>query len=185
MTDYPDIVLIGYAGAGKSTAAQFLTEHLGYNRFAYAGVAEHPHPGSVRDLVTTLWGYSAINDREKLIHVGNSMREIDEDVWIPPMELALMGDDTRPRIVDDCRFPNELAFLQGRGFVTVRVLAPRWLREERLKANGKWIGPEYLDSPIEHHLDDEPFDHQLLNDGTHSELYEQILNMLNRERAKR
>ena len=40
-------------------------------------------------------------------------------------------------MVDDCRYPNEAARLAVEGFVIVRVVADRFTRVDRLKANGK------------------------------------------------
>ena len=182
MNDYPDIVLIGGAGAGKSTVAGFLRD-LGYARLACAGVAENPHRGSVRDVVTRVWGPGAINDREKLVFIGDGFRELDPDVWVNVLHRALDATDA-PRVIDDCRYPNEYYGLKGRGFVSVRVEADDERRELRLRGNGKWMDG-YLSHPIEHHLDAIKADHTVTNDGDLEELFDAIARILEQERRRR
>lgn len=185
MTDLPNIVLIGGAGAGKSTAADWLVTDLDYRRLGFAGVAADPHPGSPRDWVARAWGPEYINDREKLIAVANAARSVDADVWLNSLLREMDGLDARwSFIVDDCRFANEYFGLLGRGFVSVRVLADDERRENRLKANGKWVDG-YLDHEIEHYLDGVTPDYTIVNDGDLDEFYEQLMDVVARERRRR
>jgi len=187
VTDYPNIVLIGGAGAGKSTAAKLLTEHVGYTRLGFAGVAEKPHKGSPRDWVARAWGPEYINDREKLIAVANAARACDEDVWLNSLLRVFGGEsgDLSPVVVDDCRFANEYFGLLGRGFVSVRLLAPDETRELRLRANGKWIDG-YLDHEIEHYLDGIVPGYTIHNDGiTQHELLDELVKIIAKERRNR
>lgn len=181
-SDYPNIVLIGGAGGGKSTAAKFLAE-LGYTRLACAGVAEHPHKGSPRDVVTRVWGPEAVNDRAKLVHLGDGLRGLDPDVWINVLSRELDWTDG-PVVIDDVRYPNEYWALKGRGFVSVRIEADDERRELRLKGNGKWLDG-YLQNPIEHHLDHIKADHTITNDGSVSYLFDALAGILERERRRR
>lgn len=179
----PQICLIGGAGAGKSTVAKFLAEEFGYYRIGFAGIAENPHKGSPRDIVTRIWGDKAVNDREKLIGLAQAGRRLDEDVWLKAL-LREFAWTEGPIVVDDCRFPNEFWGLKGIGFVTVRVVAPYTTRIARLKANGKWLDEEYMDSPIEHYLDNETADYRIDGDGTQDETYDQVMRVLSREMKK-
>lgn len=180
--DYPDLILIGGAGAGKSTVSKFLAE-LGYKRRACAGVAESPHPGSVRDVAVRVWGPEALNDREKLVFIGDGFRKLDADCWLNSLRRSLYAAEG-PFVVDDVRYENEYWGLKGCGFVSVRVEAHDELRENRLKGNGKWLDG-YLEHPIEHHLDHIHADHTVANDGDLEELYDSIATILERERRRR
>jgi hypothetical protein len=182
MSDLPNIVLIGGAGAGKSTVAKFLAE-LGYRRLAFAGVAEHPHKGSPRDWVTRAWGPDAVNDREKLITVANAARAEDPDVWLNSL-LREVDRDAGPIVIDDARFGNEYWGLLAHGFVSIRLLAPEPLRELRLRGNGKWVDG-YFDHEIEHYLDGVTPGYTLVNDDTLEELYGDLVDILNKERRRR
>jgi len=188
--DLPNIVLIGGAGAGKSTAADWLVTDLDYRRLGFAGVAADPHPGSPRDWVARAWGREHVNDREKLIAVASAARSVDEDVWLHSLLRELDQDADAPGfndpafVVDDCRFANEYFGLLGRGFVSVRVLADDERRENRLKANGKWVDG-YLDHEIEHYLDGVTPGYTIVNDGDLDEFYEQLMDVVARERRRR
>jgi len=182
-TDLPNIVLIGGAGSGKSTAAKWLVEDFGYRRLGFAGVAEDPHKGSPRDWVTRAWGAAMVNDREKLIAVANAARSVDEDVWLNSLVRELDWEDN-PVVVDDCRFANEYFGLMGRGFVSVRILADHARREDRLKANGKWL-EGYLDHELEHYLDGVTPGYTIHNDGDLDEFYESLMDVVARERRRR
>ena len=186
ISDLPDIVFIGGTGVGKSTAAKFLENEIGYRRLAFAGVAEHPHVGSPRDVVTRIWGPEATNDREKLIGLANRARELDKDVWLHALDRELDAHHSDGRVVvDDCRFENELYGLTSRGFVVVRLEARIEDRVDRLKANGKYLDREYLDHEIEHYLDNVPVNYTIVNDGSIMELEDEVMHVLMRERRRR
>ena len=68
--------------------------------------------------------------------------------------------------------------------MTVRVEAPFTTRIARLKANGKWLDEEYMDSPIEHYLDAATTDYGIDGGVTHDELYDQVTRVLSRERKR-
>jgi hypothetical protein len=182
-SDLPNIVLIGGAGAGKSTAADWLVTDLDYRRLGFAGVAGQQHKGSPRDWVARAWGPEYVNDREKLITVANAARSVDEDVWLNSLLRELEWEE-RPVVVDDCRFANEYFGLLGRGFVSVRVLADDERRENRLRANGKWIDG-YLDHEIEHYLDGVTPGYTIYNDGDLDEFFGDLMDIVARERRRR
>ena len=159
-----DICFIGKAGSGKSTAREFI-EGAGYHW--------RSHAGPLREVVVSLWGEEARNDRTKLIEVGMAMRAIDPDVWTNKLmaELELerseyhgsLSTHVPSFVIDDCRFHNEYWNLKAAGFVFVRVHADEDVRVRRLQANGKVITIEQMRSPSECELDDIEADWNIAN----------------------
>lgn len=132
----PGIAVSGKAGAGKGALADLLIDgmypsHAGV-RFGFADaikrdvLAEHGlrkgDPGG----------------RDKLIEVGEARRREDAHHWIKVLEPQLRSAWSRGQVivVDDLRFPEELEFLHGHGFFTVKVWAESDVRERRLVADG-------------------------------------------------
>ena len=186
----PNIVLLGKAGAGKSTCADVLVSDFSlyygmhYRRYA---IAE-----PLKDIAAQLWGDGAEGDRGKLQALGVALRDIDEDVWIRKCCARIELETTRPyylgglyylggsAVVDDCRFPNELQMLREMGFVSVRVVAERNRRLARLQANGKIQDEAQLEHSSETALDDYPADHTLINNASMGDLRYALADILNR-----
>lgn len=175
----PSIAFMGKAGSGKTTAAQYLVDHFGYDRLSFAA--------PLKDIAVRLWGQSAMTDRAKLQGLGVAVREIQEDTWV---NLALCKLDnwqeqdiwshqhTRA-VVDDMRFPNEYHALRKAGFKFVRVLSDRNQRVARLQANGKLQDEAQLEHVSETALDKHHADHTIYNVGTPDELGHSLRAMVN------
>lgn len=183
----PDLVFYGGAGAGKSTAADYLIEKLGYRRMSFAQ--------KLKDIAVDLWGPDAAKDRGKLQALGTLLREIDEDVWVNAAlkDLDAAREITRatrdgkefPVVNDDCRFPNEYWRLKERGFYFIRVLAREELRVDRLLRIGKLQDPEQLKHESETAINGQQaakegivWDYTLFNNDGKSDLRLDIDNIL-------
>lgn len=185
---FPDIALAGKAGAGKSTAADLLVE-LGYQKRSIAA--------PLKDMAAQLWGDEARTDRGKLQGLGVAVREIEQDTWINLLvrtyRKPLMSSvdwpahHQPPTVVDDLRFPNEYWALQAENFVIIHIGAERNRRVDRLKANGKWQDEAQLDHESETALDISGFAfvHQIKNDGTKEDLYDDLVDVILKERRRR
>lgn len=133
----PTIVgLTGHAGSGKDTAGRFLVEDYGFTRFAFAdalkaaALAINPYifdNERLLDLVTAQ-GFDFAKRahpevRRFLQELGVSMRRIDPDIWLRPLEaLAAKTDD--PIVVTDVRFDNEAELVAGLGGTLIRLTRP-------------------------------------------------------------
>jgi dephospho-CoA kinase len=194
VSNLPNIAVIGRMGAGKSKAASMLVEHFHYGHLAFAG----EHPGGVRDVAVRLWGPEAHNDRAKLQAIGMLGREHDADVWVRNAMNQLTKDNRLPGaqpsdeasgpyfvdlpvVVDDMRFPNEQWSLRGRGFITVYVRANRNLRLKRLLANGKLTDEAQLDHVSEQQIDTLIRDHEVTNESSGIDLFNQLAEVIKRE----
>lgn len=176
---FPNLMIIGPMGAGKTTGAQFLVNEFGYDRRPIAGL----HQGGIRDIAVRLWGEDALNDREKL----NGLAVIDDQfpgVWIDAWERQV---DTylTPLVVDDVRRDLEYDRLRARGFVAVRVVANVDDRIARLKTSGKWQNEEQLTGPWEQWWPTAKVDHEIVNDGATWDYENALIDVIMKERRRR
>lgn len=179
VSEYPPFAFTGKAGAGKSTCADFL-ETAGYTQVHIAG--------PLKDTAASLLGDQARKNRGFLQKLGQLVRDEDEDAWV---RLMLQSIETKYAVlgltqfvVDDLRFPNEWWKLKADGFVIVRVTAPRSLRIDRLKRIGKFQDESQLDDVSETAVDDLEPHHTIVNDRDDDYVYEQLRDVLARERRR-
>lgn len=138
---HPLIILSGYAGSGKSTAAKHLCLDYGFTELSFAAplknmVAEtyripresldHPtiknkplraYPADPKDPMAHLMG--KIGDelfwtpRTLAILEGMTKRRVYGDYWYSRLLMLLVEElKVGPVVVSDCRFPNELEALK-------------------------------------------------------------------------
>lgn len=137
---YPDLALLGRAGAGKDTVAAYLVERYGYVRLALADpirelalaidpivrceshddmYGEHEY-GRLSELVSTFGWDSAKRVhpevRRLLQRMGVAQRERDPYYWVAILMKRFhdVPEDT-PVVVTDVRFPEELEELTQYG----------------------------------------------------------------------
>lgn len=175
--ELPDFAFIGKAGAGKTTAADMLTDYFGYTKLSFAD--------PLKEIAAELWGEEARKDRDKLQRLGVAVREIDANTWVRLL-IKDHGHAAAPGsrvVVDDCRFENEFTALGAAGFVFIRVEAGRQQRIDRLRGNGKLSDEAELDHVSETALDNCTPDYVVWNDiqGDPDQFLEQIISILNRE----
>jgi len=92
-----------------------------------------------------------------LMRLGRAVRDVDPDVWLRPVlaDVEVWLDNGIDVAVTDMRYPNEAQAIANLGGVLVRVDRPSV--------------PVVVD-PSESALDDWPFDHIVVNDGTVDDL---------------
>lgn len=131
--------LTGYAGSGKSTAAQYLVERHGFTRLSFAAplkkmlrtlnpyVAANPlphmdsEPLRVNDLFVTMTEQQikespAGDEYRRLLQVlgTDCIRAVDDDFWIKAVTAVIEATDPEGKyVLDDVRFPNEAAVIKG------------------------------------------------------------------------
>jgi hypothetical protein len=177
------LALCGRLRSGKDTAAKYLTLFYDFQPFAFADPLKRylheifPHvPREPKP-------------RRLLQLFGQKMREIDPDVWI---NLTMRQIDEylrqhacdcsplKPRVVvTDCRQQNEFDRLRAAGFVFVRINADDELRIRRALEAGDDFTAEDLAHETELLIDSFDVDYEVYNNGTTSELYEQIDAIMN------
>lgn len=165
-------MLSGWAGSGKDTTANYLVEHKGYTRMAFADVLKN-HIAKTRNIprewMDTLEGKSRIvgdkTVREYLIQDGQAAREKDPEVWIKfvmkTIRDATASGEGIKVVISDWRLPNEYTVLKREFNNVVRVRVNRF---EKPPIN------DYTETA----LDKEPFEMTLDNSGTRDE-YQDLL----------
>ena len=169
------IGVTGYAQSGKDTVAQFLIDHHGFERVAFADpiremlyemdpvIPSNEDVYSLRVLVDSLGWEAAKREpevRRLLQELGVSARLIvDENIWIT-VAAKKMYDPEKNYVITDVRFENEAA--------AVKIMGGQlW----RIKRSG--VGPvnEHIS---EMELDAIKVDQILLNNGSLEDLQELI-----------
>ena len=173
MTILPNIAFIGRAGAGKTTARQYLEEAYGYEPISFAAPLKA--------------GCGTADDRGLLQRVGQGVRDLHEDFWVNLLleeKRACANEGQRFFTVDDCRHPNEAAALKGEGFIIVRVDTALSVRRDRLKRNGRLQDEQQLYHVSETSLDSFREDYVVYNNNAWPEdLHVQLDDIVNRERS--
>lgn len=175
--DLPNVAFIGKMGAGKTAAAKILVG-LGYDLV--------PFNAGIYDVANLIWDEPT---RGQMQQLGQKVREIDQDAWVNVClrrmdeTTALLGPGLR-FVNDSARFPNEYWALRERGFVFVRLYADEDVRVDRLLRIGKLEDRSQLYDVTEIMLDDVEADYTIDNMGTHDDLAEEVLRVLNREAAR-
>jgi hypothetical protein len=173
------ILLSGWAGSGKDAVAAVLTEHHRFKRFAFADplkvavaaatglpAAAFERPFKDRPISAS----DSRTPRDLLIAHADAARALDPDIYSRTIVADILTSGTSRAVISDWRYRREGAVvadaLEGAGWRIVRV---------RIERPG--IVPSA--APIEHDLDSAEMDCRIQNDGTLSDLYSRIQNVLN------
>ncbi len=168
------IALTGHMRSGKSTVAEYLEKKYDFKKFALAA----PIKELIRSLDLPL-------ERRVLQHVGNCMRQIDEDVWLRAIwkKLEPFIKEGRSIVIEDIRLLREAEFFKKKGFTIIKVVASSETRkkraEERLKKQISWkTWNEWHDDPTEKEVDHIEAQHELINETNPETLHDQIDKLL-------
>lgn len=170
-----NIAIVGKMYAGKTTLATQLVNDHGYTRVAMAGPLKalaHLAYGEVvekdKEYATTSLDDGSVSfksGRRIYQQIGQSLKQVDRDIW-----LKCFINDTRqmgrePYVVDDVRFVFEAEYLREEGWYIVSVSTPEAVRVQRaVEANGKPPTKEELNHESEAEVDRIKYD--ALYDGT-------------------
>ena len=133
--------------AGKSTAANHLIEHHGFQRLSCVE--------PLRAMVASL----GLNHHdEKVVRVmcaaGAAVREIDPYLLMLPLCDKMFEEENTSFVVDDVRMAHEIPMLTDLGFTIYRITCPDDVRRERMfKRDGYYPADEALRAVTETDLD--------------------------------
>jgi hypothetical protein len=140
------IAVVGYAGAGKTTASDYIVKNYGYTKinFKDALVAEMrvKLPRTMQEIIYLLErtpggeyydGFSGGMDQDWLFankppvfralmqEFGTEiMRGIDENHWVDAWKESVEGIENL--VTDDCRFLNEAQYVRDNGGMILRII---------------------------------------------------------------
>jgi hypothetical protein len=182
----PDIAFFGKMRAGKDEAFQVIKE-MGFHvkRVAYGDVMKE------KFFMTLPWIPQEPKPIAQLIQYGQSMRAIDEDVWVRQTMarlkvsrdiMAQHGLDIPSAIFTDVRQPNELEACIAMGCKIVYIHAHENVRIDRMLRAGEEVSTAVLNAPTEQHIDDwlaeEKADYVITNNGNRSQLIGQVTELI-------
>lgn len=136
------IGICGFEGAGKDTVANYLVAHYGFTKLSFAAVlkditaalfdwpralleGDSAESRSWREVVDPWWaeklGMPGFTPRLALQLLGTNVfrQHFHSDIWLFALERRFQK--YKHVVVSDCRFPNEIAMIQGLGGQIWRV----------------------------------------------------------------
>lgn len=175
------IGMIGKAGSGKDTAADHLVSKYGFVKIAFADPLkrsvqmvfniddETMYNREKREEPLAEWpGWSV---RKLLQFVGTELfrNNIDEDIWVK--NCASRSINNNLSVISDVRFKNEVG--NFRTILNAKGRKIKFIKVERPNlVNGAPSGIQNHAS--EAHVDELEYDYLIVNDGSLSDLYKKI-----------
>lgn len=129
------IGVIGKAGAGKDTIADYFVNQHGFKRIALADpikrmvedvfvLDKHTvYDRVAREQPLPQWNGWSVRKLLQIIGTELFRRNIDDSVWVKSLLLRVQADPSHNYVVPDVRFPNELNYLAEncKDFFSIKV----------------------------------------------------------------
>lgn len=178
------IAITGKMRAGKDTVYSILKEELELelkkvNNFAEADVVfltnQHTFGGQLKHFAELLFPEHFVaggKPRQLFQEFGQSMRQIDEDVWVKKVDQEIQNKlksthaDVHISYITDLRQPNEYEYCRENGFFILRVNATDDVRLARMMADGDNFNKEHLHHETETYVDGYKVDYDIDNNFT-------------------
>lgn len=123
------IGLVGYAGTGKTTAAEYLEQTYGFERVRFAGpmknmmralgLTEREIEGDGKEQPCAVLCGKTPRYAMQLIGTEWGRHLIGSDIWVNAWKRNVLGRDRV--VVEDCRFPNEERAIRDLGGTIWRI----------------------------------------------------------------
>lgn len=145
-----NIAIAGKFAVGKTSVANILESNHNYVRMSIASsLKQFVNEMYARDVygtdenavlqksdiifINAPDGRKAVTVRQLLQDIGNTMKTIDQDIWLRGVrhQVLLWNEMGKSVVIDDVRFPREAEYLKLIGFVNVRLTASEDTRLER------------------------------------------------------
>jgi dephospho-CoA kinase len=154
ISDKNRIALIGKSGAGKSTVARIIETTYNVPIVSTGAICRH--------IAEALFGNDHKASTQK---IDDALTTIDESIFL---KAALRDISTTTKVcVDSLRFLSDFRYAREKGFFILRVVAPDYLRLQRLRQRGQVFDPlKDGGHRSETELDSVDVDFQLANDSS-------------------
>jgi dephospho-CoA kinase len=176
------IAICGEGRVGKDTVGFYLEHLYEFTPFAFGDKLkkdfheEFPHiprsPKPVR--AYQLYGQlmrEIHGDDYWVDHCFSKIAEISN--YVAPYAQGTAVKPYRPMITD-LRQPNELKRLREKGYIIIRIEAPKQARMDRMDKEGDDYNQASLNFETEQFVKDFAVDHVIVNDDSISKLYERV-----------
>ena len=178
------IGLAGKAGSGKDTAGAFLSTYHGYRRFAYADALKRAaldiNPIIFDDErlapLVVVHGMDFVKRaypeaRRFLQELGTSMRGVDEQIWLRPLDMMAFALAPESGIVvTDVRFDNEAQQIIDLGGIVVNIVR-----------TGAGLSGAEANHASEAGVSEDLIDTTIHNDGSLEDLRSAVASLVNGE----
>jgi hypothetical protein len=167
------ILLSGWAGSGKDSAAELLVDEMSFERVAFADMLKAEVSAVTRIPIATFCMNtlkdiplkdSGITPRELLIRHAAERKKIDPDVYSRIVVAHILAGQQLCYVISDWRFRHEYDFIKQHLSNKYHIIRGRIIR------SSIHISPD----STEHDLDDECMDFTVYNDGSISDLRDAI-----------
>lgn len=174
--------ICGRKGSGKTATAVFLNRRFAFSALNFAddvkdvcadlfGLDEH-HLRGTQKQKETIHPRLGKTPREIMQHVGHSMRQIDDEVWINRVLVTakelVEGDESVT--IGDVRYANEAEAIRRAKGIVLLIVRPGVVLDQ------------FGDHPSETGVDEIErlglYTHRIVNDGTLDELYIKVVDAL-------
>lgn len=179
----PNIAITGEMRSGKDAVAEYLAQNFGYTRFAFGD--------ELKRYYHELFGATDTKPREGYQWLGQAMRERDPDIWVRKCFEAITTRERQVNayydmswnahhrqpfrvVISDLRQPNEFQACKRQSYVIIRVTAPEALRIDRAIKSADTFNLRDLTHETERHVNTFEVDYEIVNDGTLTELYAKV-----------
>ena len=209
------IALCGAISSGKDTVADYLVNFREFRRESFASSLKDAvaaifgwdrtllegrtaESRAWRETVDPWWsqrlGIPGLTPRWVLQYWGTEVCRIGfyDGIWVASLEYKLRNSQDNI-VITDCRFPNEISTIRESGGFVLRVNRgprPEWYELGVASAAGDTLAAAHLKNQWGVHASEtawmaETFDAVLDNNGTISDLYDQIERFLNDQASSR
>ena len=168
------VLLSGWAGSGKDSAANLLVEEMNFIRLAFADLLKEDvseksgiplsafHDPAEKD--KPIQGLHKVTPRQLLLAHALVVRAADPDIYSRGVATIVQSCNHGRFIVSDWRYKREYDVLHEKLGPNVHIIRGRIQRP----------GLIVSDDPSEHDLDGETFDFTVTNDGCISDLRDRL-----------
>lgn len=152
------IALCGKMRAGKDTVADMLVKDYDFYQFKFSQ--------GINEVIEKLFPEDVRSGKKLRRHqqiIGQSMRELDSDVWVKYTMRTVHEFEGCNIVISDLRQSNEADALRREGFVIVKVEADTDVRIARIIESGDIFSPSQLNHETELSVDSIEADFVLTN----------------------